>query len=285
MLPSAFSFSLAAIVWRVDPVFFRLPLPGGGVLAPHWYGLLFAIAFLAGFYLVRYAYRREGRPVEDVDTLLVYVAVGTLAGARLGHCLFYDPSYYLAHPGAILRIWEGGLASHGGVLGLLAALAVYVRGRPDQPYLWLLDRIAPPAILGGALVRVGNLFNSEIVGTPTDAPWAFVFALRRDLAPVPRHPAQLYEAAAYLVVFAVLWTLYRRLGARTPRGLLLGLFFVLVFAARFGVEFVKLRQAAFGAALPLSMGQLLSLPVLLVGLVLVARALKRPTPEPEASSP
>jgi prolipoprotein diacylglyceryltransferase len=115
-------------------------------------------------------------------------------------------------------------------------------------------------------------------------PWAFVFALRRDLAPVPRHPAQLYEAAAYLVIFAVLWTLYRRLGARTPRGLLLGLFLALVFAARFGIEFVKLRQAAFGAALPLSMGQLLSVPAVAVGLVLIVRALRRPTPEPEATS-
>ena len=203
-------------------------------------------------------------------SLLTHLVLGTLVGARLGHCLFYEPAYYLSHPVDILKIWEGGLASHGGAAGVLIALWLYSRKHSDQSYLWLLDRIAVPAALGGALIRVGNLLNSEILGLPTDVPWAFVFA-RVDQ--IPRHPVQLYEAAVYAVTFVTLLIIYRRLRAKTPEGLLLGLLLVAIFTARFFLEFFKERQSAYGEDLPLSVGQWLSVPFVVVGVVLLWRAL------------
>ena len=252
------------IHWHVSPEILRL-----GPFALRWYGLCFALAFLVGYFIVQWIYQRELRPERDLDRLLVYMIIGTLVGARLGHCFFYEPAYFLSHPLEILMFWQGGLASHGGLIGILLALCLYSRTRPEQPYGWLVDRIVIPSALGGFFIRLGNLFNSEILGIPTDVPWAFVFA-RIDA--VPRHPAQLYESIAYAVIFAVLLIVYRKRGAQTPRGLLTGLFLVLVFGVRFLIEFVKVRQAAFGEALPLSMGQLLSVPLILVGLVLVVRA-------------
>ncbi|QXD15459.1 prolipoprotein diacylglyceryl transferase [Rhodocaloribacter litoris] len=251
-------------VWDVSPVLFSL-----GPFSVRWYGLLFALGFVLGYFFMRSVYRREGRPEADLDRLLLYLLAGTVVGARLGHVLFYDPAYYFSHPLEIPQVWKGGLASHGGALGILIAVYLYHRRTPDQPYLWLLDRIAVPTALAGAFIRLGNLFNSEILGVETDVPWAVVFA-RVDA--VPRHPAQLYESLAYLLVFGLLRHTYRRFGNRTPRGLLLGLFFVLVFTARFFIEFVKVRQAAFGEALPLSMGQLLSLPAVAAGGVLLWHA-------------
>lgn len=264
----------AYIYWDVGPILVEV-----GPLAVRWYGVLFAAGFLAGYLLVRRIYRREGKPEADLDVLLLYLVAGTVVGARLGHCLFYDPAYYLAHPLEILQIWEGGLASHGGALGVLLALYLYARRHPGQPYLWLLDRIAVPAALAGAFVRVGNFFNAEILGEPTDLPWAVVFA-RVD--PVPRHPAQLYEAIGYAAIFVVLLALYRRYGARTPRGMLLGTFLVLVFTYRFLVEFVKLPQAAFEPGLALSVGQLLSLPFVAAGVLLLLRARAAAGDEPRA---
>lgn len=255
---------LPTVVWSPDPVLFQ-----AGPLAVRWYGALFALAFLLGFVLVRRMFVREGRPERDLDRLLLYVMVGTVVGARLGEVLFYNPAYYLANPVEIVKVWEGGLASHGGAIGIFAALWLYARRRPDQPYLWVLDRVAVPTALAGAFIRVGNVFNSEILGTPTDLPWGVVFA-RVDL--VPRHPVQLYEAAAYGLVFLVLHAVYRQRGVETPHGLLTGLFLVLVFWARFALEAVKVPQAAFGEALPLSVGQLLSVPAIVVGVGLLAHA-------------
>jgi prolipoprotein diacylglyceryl transferase len=268
----------STIYWDVSPVLLEI-----GPFMLRWYGLLFGLAFVLGYYLVRWMYRQEGKPERDLDRLLVYMVVGTVVGARLGHVLFYDPGYYFNHPIEILMIWQGGLASHGGALGILTALYLYARPRPDQSYLWLLDRMVVPTALSGFFIRLGNLFNSEILGTPTDLPWAFVFG-RIDA--VPRHPAQLYEALGYGLIFVALLAVYRRYRGRTPRGLLLGLFLVGVFSYRFLVEFVKMPQAVFGETLPLSMGQLLSIPLILAGLVLLARALtgragpERPTKRP-----
>ena len=252
------------IHWHVSPEILRL-----GPFALRWYGLCFALAFLVGYFIVQWIYQRELKPERDLDRLLVYMIIGSLVGARLGHCFFYEPAYFLSHPLEILMFWQGGLASHGGLIGILLALYLYSRTRPEQPYGWLMDRVVVPSALGGCFIRLGNLFNSEILGTPTDVPWAFVFA-RIDA--VPRHPAQLYESIAYAVIFAVLLIVYRKRGAQTPRGLLTGLFLVLIFGVRFLIEFVKVRQAAFGEALPLSVGQLLSIPLILVGLVLIVRA-------------
>jgi prolipoprotein diacylglyceryl transferase len=242
-----------------------------GPLTVRWYGVLFAVLFVLGYLIVRWQFRVEGKDQRSLDSLLVYMVLGTIVGARLGHCLFYDPVYYFHHPFEVLEVWQGGLASHGGAVGILIALYLYTRRWPGQPYLWLLDRIVVPTALGGCLIRLGNLFNSEILGGPTRVPWAFVFA-RVDA--VPRHPAQLYESLAYALVFIVLFVVYWRLRARTPQGLLLGLFLVSVFTFRFLIEFVKERQAAYEQNLPLSVGQWLSIPFVLAGLVLLWRAVR-----------
>ncbi|MFP4229193.1 MAG: prolipoprotein diacylglyceryl transferase [Salinivenus sp.] len=262
---------LLQIHWDVDPTLFEL-----GPLAPRWYGLLFALGFLIGFYLMQRVFRREGKPVQDLDFLLLYLLGGTVIGARLGHVLFYAPGYYLLRPHEILAIWEGGLASHGGLIGVLFAIWLYCRRREDQPFVWLLDRLAAPVALTGALIRLGNLFNSEILGVPTDLPWGVVFEraarLRDDIEAVPLHPVQVYESISYALIAAVLWGLYRRYGEDTPHGLLVGLFMTLIFGARIVLEAFKREQAHFEVGMPLSMGQLLSIPAVLAGLWLLWRA-------------
>jgi phosphatidylglycerol---prolipoprotein diacylglyceryl transferase len=264
-LLSLLASTLSVIRWSADPVMIEI-----GSFAPRWYGLLFGIGFLLSFYAMRRIFLQEGKPEQDVDMLLYWILGGTIIGARLGHCLFYDPGYYLSNPVAILKVWEGGLASHGGFAGVLTGLYLYSRSRPEQPFLWLLDRIAMPAALTGALVRLGNLFNSEIIGTPTDLPWGFIFELRAvELGTIPRHPAQLYEATAYILICGILVALYRRADARPRFGLLSGAFMVLVFGSRFMIEFVKMQQAHFELGVALSMGQILSIPVILLGAWLI----------------
>lgn len=253
-------------VWNIDPILLNL-----GPIHIHWYGLLFAGGFVVGFAIMRWIFRREGKPEADLDPLLLYMMAGTIIGARLGHVLFYDPVYYFHHPLEILEIWKGGLASHGGAIGIFTALYLYARRHPDQPYGWLLDRMAIPGVLGGAFIRIGNFFNSEILGTPSHLPWAVVFA-RVDN--VPRHPVQLYESAAYLLTFAVLFFVYKRLYPHLRTGLLSGLLLVLVFTARFFLEFIKVRQASYGYSFPLSVGQWLSLPFIVLGIVLLIRGLR-----------
>lgn len=255
---------LAFVRWDVRPEIVAI-----GPVVVRWYGLFFMLAFLAGFAIVRWMYRVEGKRERDLEGLLVWMMAGALIGARLGHCLFYDPAYYWNHPLEIVAVWNGGLASHGGAVGILVALYFYARQRPDQPYGWLLDRIAVPAALGGACIRVGNLFNSEILGRRTTVPWAFVFA-RVDN--VPRHPVQVYEAIGYALIFLLLLTVYQRGRGRTAPGLLFGLFLVMVFAFRFMMEFLKQRQEAYQLPGPLTMGQLLSVPFIVGGLVLLWRA-------------
>jgi prolipoprotein diacylglyceryl transferase len=262
--------ALAYIEWNVRP-----ELLAFGPLAVRWYGLFFALAFGIGFLIVRWQFLSEKKDLRALDSLLVYMVVGTIIGARLGHCLFYEPGYYLTHPLEILAVWKGGLASHGGALGILVALYFFSRRHPDLPYLWLLDRIVVPTALGGCFIRLGNLFNSEILGLPTQVPWAFVFS-RVDA--VPRHPAQLYESFCYAVIFVALLMEYRRRRDQTPPGWLLGWFLVSVFAARFVVEFFKQPQAAFEQHFPISVGQWLSLPFVVLGLVLIWRAARRQPP-------
>ncbi len=254
---------LAQITWDVSPEIFRI-----GPLPIRWYSLGWLLAFGIGFYLVRWMYQREDKPEKDLESVLLYMILGAIIGARLGHCLFYRPDYYLANPLEIIAFWKGfrGLASHGGALGILVSLFIFSRRHPDQPYLWLLDRVAGPTALGGFFIRMGNLMNSEILGLPSDAPWAMTF-IRVDA--VPRHPAQLYEALSYLTVFFLLLFLYRRKGPKLPPGTLIGTFFATVFGARFLIEFVKERHSAFEAGLPLSMGQILSIPIIALGLTLI----------------
>ncbi len=254
---------LAFIYWNVSPDLVWL-----GPFRVRWYGLLFVAGFLVGYRIMRGIFQRERKPVGDLESLLVYLVVGTLIGARLGEVFFYAPDYYFRHPLEIVAVWHGGLASHGGVVGVLMALALYTRKHPDQPYLWLLDRLVVPGALAGCFIRLGNLMNSEILGTPTHAPWAFVFA-RVDN--VPRHPVQLYEATAYLLIFLALGWIYRRQGVALPRGRLFGLFLTSVFTFRFVIEFWKEHQADYAHQLPLHTGQWLSIPFVIVGLGLLWR--------------
>ncbi len=277
MLQTGFSLPLAILAqirWDVDPVIFHV-----GPLPIRWYSLGWLLAFGVGFYIVQWMFKKEEKPEEDLEPILFYMLAGAMIGARLGHVLFYRPDYYLSHPIEIIAFWKGvrGLASHGGALGILISLYIYTRRHPQHSYLWLLDRVAVPTALGGMFIRLGNFMNSEILGLPSNLPWAVEF-LRVDN--VPRHPAQVYEALAYLVVFIVLITLYRRQGARVPHGRLIGTFFAMVFTARFLIEFVKERHVPFEASLPLSMGQILSIPMVGLGLGLLWWSGRRPAPEP-----
>lgn len=260
---------LAQLRWNVSPQIVQI-----GPFPIHWYSFGWILAFGCGFFLVQWMYRREGKPEKDLDTILLYMILGAIIGARLGHCLFYRPGYYLENPLEIIAFWRGfrGLASHGGTLGILVALFIFCRRHPDQPYLWLLDRIAAPTALGGMFIRLGNLMNSEILGVPTDAPWGVVFA-RVDS--VPRHPAQLYEALAYGATFLLLFTMYRKRGPEVPRGFLTGSFFICVFGARFFIEFVKERHTPLTEGLPLSMGQILSIPLVVLGLAVAGWAWRK----------
>jgi prolipoprotein diacylglyceryl transferase len=255
------------LVWGVDPVLLHM-----GGLELRWYGLLFATGILAAYRAGLRSFQRAGGSAEEASRLLGSVVAGTIIGARLGHCLLYEPGYYLHHPLEILAVWRGGLASHGGVLGIAVAVALFAR-RHGRPTLWLLDRVAVAAPIAAACIRVGNFFNSEIIGRPSTVPWAVIF-IRVDAA--PRHPAMLYEALAYLVIFTVTWRLDRRASLRERLGTLLGAMLMLTFGFRFAVEFLKEPQEAFERALPLDLGQLLSVPAVLIGLWLVTTARHRP---------
>jgi prolipoprotein diacylglyceryl transferase len=197
--------------------------------------------------------------------------VGIVIGARLGHCLFYDPDYYLANPMKIFAVWEGGLASHGGGLGVLIALYLGCK-KYKVDFMWLIDRLVIPTALFGFFVRMGNFMNSEILGKPTDIPWAVVFERVDNL---PRHPAQLYESFSYLVIFLLLAFFYKKSYKTLKKGFLFGLFLVLTFTVRFLVEYVKVRQADYSLDIGLTTGQLLSIPFLVVGFVFIFWSAKK----------
>jgi len=258
------------INWNPDPAIFHL-----GFLSPRWYGLSWGLAFYLGFLLLRRVFAAEKRSVQHLDTLTIYMIVFTILGARAGHMLFYEPEVLLSSPLDFFKIWQGGLASHGGVLGIMLGLVAFRRRVKGYTLLWLFDRMAIVAALSSGLIRLGNLMNSEIIGTPTTLPWAFIF---ERVDSVPRHPAQLYEALIYFAVFGLLWFLYKRgTGERKP-GMLFGVLMTLVFTARFFVEFVKEHQVDFESSLPLDMGQLLSLPFIAVGVYFLLRPKASATP-------
>ena len=259
------------LVWNINPNIIDI----FGIQI-RWYGALFAASFLLGSQLMEWIYRNEGRSLQHIDRLFIFLIAGTIIGARLGHCLFYDPQYYWQNPLKILAIWEGGLASHGGAIGVLSGLYLYQR-KTNESYLWLLDRLAIPAALAACLIRIGNLFNSEILGVPSSVPWAIIFERVDSL---PRHPAQLYEALSYALIFVALLLLYRRTADKLKNGILFSCFLIGVFSARFLIEFVKTKQAAYASDLSISTGQLLSLPFILIGVVLLLLSLKRPAAKP-----
>jgi prolipoprotein diacylglyceryl transferase len=257
---------LAYFTWNISPEILQI-----GPVAIRWYGLLFALAFVLGYSIMSKIYIQEKRTQKDMEALTVTMIVGTIVGARLGHCLFYDPVHYLAHPFEIIKVWEGGLASHGAAIGIILALYYYVKKRPKFSLLWILDRVVIVVALAGFLIRMGNFFNSEILGSPANVPWAVIFSR---IDSIPRHPAQLYEALIYLSIFLYLYLTYRNRKGRIGNGFFFGLFLILVFGFRFIIEFVKDVQSSWETTLPLDMGQILSLPFILVGIYFVFRAYK-----------
>lgn len=363
--------NLNYIIWNGSPEIFTIPLSFLDFnITLRWYGLLFALGFLISQQILYYIYKKEGKPERDVDTLTVYMVVATIIGARLGHVFFYEPERYLANPIDILKVWEGGLASHGAAIAILIALYLYARSRrhaaeessdkklsAGQSYFQVVDRIVILVALTGALIRFGNYFNSEIIGKPTRSDYGVIFArsvtelleqddhvedieyvkvdsaftdgnasqpvkillefkngsteddlhhfmrdnintLRLnpyysehvnqtgitykiaaddagrnagiiDLQMIPRHPTQLYESVSYLILFIWLFWIWTRQKANVPAGRLLGIFLIICFGMRFILEFLKENQVDFENQLPLNMGQLLSIPLVIVGIIIM----------------
>ena len=257
---------LSYITWDVGPELLNI-----GPLSVRWYGLLFAMAFIVGFQIMQWMYKRENKPVSDVEQLAIYMILGTVIGARLGHCLFYNPEYYLANPLEILMVWKGGLASHGASIGILISLYIYTKKKKIS-FLWQMDRVVIVTALGGSFIRLGNLFNSEIIGKAADVPWAFIFT-RVDN--VPRHPTQLYESIGYLIIFLILFFIYKNKYKQLNDGFIFGLFLILLFTFRIIVEFFKENQTSFEQGMVFNMGQLLSVPFVILGVILIVRSLKK----------
>jgi phosphatidylglycerol---prolipoprotein diacylglyceryl transferase len=257
---------LSYITWSVSPEIVNL-----GPISIRWYGLLFALAFVAGFKILQWMYKREQKPVMDVEQVAVYMILGTVIGARLGHCLFYNPEYYLSNPLEILMVWKGGLASHGAAIGILISIYIYAKKKKES-FIALLDKIVILVALGGSFIRLGNLFNSEIIGKPANLPWAFIFT---SVDNVPRHPTQIYESLAYLIIFLILIFIYKKKSGKLNNGFIFGLFLILLFAFRFFVEFLKENQSPFEAGMILNMGQILSIPFVIIGIVIIFMASRK----------
>jgi prolipoprotein diacylglyceryl transferase len=257
---------LLVIPWDVNPEIFRI-----GSFAVRWYGLLFASSFLFGYVIMNRMFKNENLEEAVLDRLTIYMAAGVIIGARLGHCLFYEPSYYLSHPLEILLIWRGGLASHGAAIGIFTAVWFFAR-KEKKDYFWVLDRIAIVVALSCFLIRMGNLMNSEIYGIETTVPWGFVFLRNHEVA--PKHPTQIYEGLPYLAIFFLLFRLYWSKKGEHYQGMLISLFFILAPTVRFFIEFLKEDQVAFEATMKLNMGQWLSIPFIILGIVGLYLSLK-----------
>jgi len=273
--------NLLYIAWNVNPEMFTIP----GIDWPvRWYGLLFACAFLCSQYVVGYIFKTEQRPPQYLDIITIYIIAGTVIGARLGHCLFYSPEYYLFHPLDILKIWEGGLASHGAAIGIITAMLLYCR-KTGEGVWWLFDRIVIVVPMSGMFIRIGNLMNSEIVGKPTTLPWGFKFprcdedaAMAQfhsmDMIPA-RHPSQLYEAIYCVFLTLLMFYLWKYKRNVLPQGFMFGLFCVLLFTSRFFMEYLKVAQVDWEKGLALDMGQWLSIPFVLGGLFIMLYSYKK----------
>lgn len=353
---------LGYIIWTFDPALFSLPFTD---YAPRWYGILFALGFILSQQIMFWIFKKEGKPQKDVEKLTTYMVVATIIGARLGHCLFYDPMYYLSNPLKILMVWEGGLASHGGAIGILVAIYLFCK-RLKYRYLWVLDRLVIVVALTGAMIRTGNLTNSEMEGTLTHSNIGIVYArqthdyligihekvdhvdfikggalasekagivpmtaiiafergyqltstdtrriesLKNDMLRYTeirehvdfgegalktktyekegiayveiyllgkvRHAAQMYEAAYCLLLMILLFWLWYKKRARLPQGFNFALFMIILWAARFVDEYFKMNQEAFEENLTLNMGQILSIPLTLAGIVIMIWVFRR----------
>lgn len=279
------------ITWTANPELISSPL------TIRWYGLMFAIGFYVGYEIVSRIFKHEGAPEKWLGSLFIYVVVATILGARLGHVFFYDWDKYQDHLIDILKIWEGGLASHGGTAGIMIAVVLFSHFVTKRDLLWTFDRLVVPTGLVAALIRIGNLMNHEIYGAPTNLPWGFRFItnepphyyLHQFMSGVtpspefftpPSHPTQLYEALCYLLVFALCMWLYWRRNAQERPGLIFGVFMLGIFVPRFFIEYVKnvqvVREIAMRQQWGMDIGQMLSIPFIILGAWLVVRALRRP---------
>lgn len=258
------------ITWDANPILID------SFVQVRWYGLMFAIGFWIGYNIMYKIFRHEGAPERWLGILFLWVAAGTVIGARLGHVFFYEWDYYSMHPSKILAIWEGGLASHGGTIGIMIAVILFSIITTRRNPLWTFDRLVIPIALVGAMIRFGNLMNSEIYGHPTTLPWGFIFVRGHEYPGLPCHPTQLYESACYLALFVLLMWMYWKKNAERRPGLIFGVFFTVLFSCRFLIEFVKNPQVGFEADMTLNMGQLLSIPFILIGIGLIIYSMVRP---------
>jgi phosphatidylglycerol:prolipoprotein diacylglycerol transferase len=256
------------IHWNVSPEIFSL-----GPIHVRWYGLLFAIGFLFGYHHGEKMFKFENIDLKWLESLFIYLIVATIVGARLGHVLFYGWDYYSQHPIEILYVWQGGLASHGGVLGIIIAMIIFSKKVSKRNILWVLDRVVVPSVFVGALIRLGNLMNSEIYGNATNLPWGFIF--ERNHETIAKHPTQIYESLSYLITFGVLYYMYWKTKAKDLQGLLVGVFFVMVFSTRFFIEFIKEVQEPWEKGMSLDMGQWLSIPFIVAGIILIVLAIRK----------
>ena len=275
--------NLLSIVWDFNPVFVTI-----GSFEIRYYSLMWAAALLVGAWIFSYFCKKEGRPQSLSDSAFLYIALGTMIGARVGHCLFYEPEYYLLKPWAIItEIRNGGLASHGATIGIIVSIWLCSR-KNKVPVMWMTDRLGAIAPISGALIRFGNLFNSEIIGHQTDMPWGFKFMRLHRGLPVEQvpacHPTQLYEALCYILTFLVLWWMYNKTEAPRRRGLMFGVALIGIFLTRFFIEFVKINQVAFEEGMTLNMGQWLSVPFIIIGVASVWYALSHPPVAEEKKS-
>lgn len=264
---------LDIVYWNADPILFSI-----GPVSVRWYGLMFAIGFAIGYLIVEKMFRHEGAPERWLGILLMYIVVATVVGARLGHVFFYEWDYYSQHLGEIPKIWNGGLASHGGTIANIIALFMFSWFVSHKPASWVFDKVVIPIALVGGLIRLGNLMNSEIYGGPTDLPWGFVFL--RNGETMPMHPTQLYEALCYFVLFALLMWMYWKKNAEERPWLITGVFFIGIFLPRFLIEYVKNVQVdseyEMIARYGMNIGQMLSIPFILLGVFLVIWAMTHP---------
>lgn len=261
------------IVWDFDPILFD------SFITLRWYSLMFLIGFIVGYKIVERMFKHEGAPERWLGSLLLWVMIGTVVGARLGHVFFYEWDYYSQHPIEILYTWEGGLASHGGAIGVILAVLCFSLFTTKRSSLWTFDRLVIAIAFVGGLIRLGNLFNSEIFGHATDLPWGFMFVRSREWHEVYEgqacHPTQIYEALCYFALFALMMWMYWKKNVQTRPGLLFGTFLIGIFGTRFLIEFIKNDQTAFEADMLLNMGQWLSIPFIIAGICFIIYAMRR----------
>lgn len=270
-------FSPLVFHWNVDPVLFHI-----GPIEIRYYSLLFVAGFVLGYYIFKNYFKREKIDEAVLDPLLYTLLIATIVGARLGHCIFYQPDYYFGSWAGFWEIfmpWRGGLASHGGAIALIIAMIWYARKygpKQDFDFWWIMDRLVITVCFAGAFIRLGNLFNSEIYGDVTSLPWGVVY--ERNGETLPKHPTQIYESLSYLVLGIVLTYLYNKKADKLYRGEVFGIFLIVLFGVRFLIEFVKEPQVMFEQNMVLNMGQLLSIPFILAGVVILIVSLKKKNP-------